>query len=83
MMMEASLRTTVTIPDEVLTDLMRFSEAKTRTEAVNQAVAEWVRLRKIRELRSLRGKLSFDGEIEEVHRAEIEELKDLESYGDG
>ena len=77
------MRTTVTIPDEVLTDLMRFSEAKTRTEAVNRAIAEWVRLRKIQELRSLRGKLSFDGEIEEVRRAETEELKDLESYGDG
>ena len=75
------MRTTVTMSDEVLTDLMRFSDAKTKTEAVNRAVEEWVRLRKIRELRSLRGKLSFDQGIEEIRRADIEELRDLESHG--
>lgn len=75
------MRTTVTMSDEVLTDLMRFSDAKTKTEAVNRAVEEWVRLRKIRELRSLRGRLSFDQGIEEIRRADIEELRDLESHG--
>lgn len=75
------MRTTVTMSDEVLTDLMRFSDAKTKTEAVNRAVEEWVRLRKIRELRSLRGRLSFDQGIEEIRRVDIEELRDLESHG--
>ena len=75
------MRTTVTMSDEVLTDLMRFSDAKTKTEAVNRAVEEWVRLRKIRELRSLRGRLSFAQGIEEIRRADIEELRDLESHG--
>jgi Arc/MetJ family transcription regulator len=75
------VRTTVTMSDEVLTDLMRFSDAKTKTEAVNRAVEEWVRLRKIRELCSLRGRLSFDQGIEEIRRADIEELRDLESHG--
>ncbi|MGH3148950.1 MAG: type II toxin-antitoxin system VapB family antitoxin [Rubrobacter sp.] len=75
------MRTTVTMSDEVLADLMRFSEAKTKTEAVNRAVEEWVRLRKVQELRSLRGALSFDRGIEEIRRADIEELRDLESYG--
>lgn len=77
------MRTTVTMSDEVLTDLMRFSQAKTKTEAVNRAVEEWVRLRKIQELRSLRGTLSFDQGIEEIRKADIEELRDLESYGAG
>ncbi|MGI8910226.1 MAG: type II toxin-antitoxin system VapB family antitoxin [Rubrobacteraceae bacterium] len=75
------MRTTVTIPDEMLEDLMSLTEASTRTEAVNRAVAEWVRLRKIQEIRSLRGKLSFDRGIEEIRRADIEELNDLESFG--
>lgn len=75
------MRTTVTMSDEVLTDLMRFSDAKTKTEAVNRAVEEWVRLRKIRELRSLRGRLTFDQGIEEIRRVDIEELRDLESHG--
>ena len=75
------MRTTVTIPDEVLEDLRSLTEASTRTEAVNRAVAEWIRLRKIREIRALRGKLSFDRSIEEIRRADIEELDDLESHG--
>jgi Arc/MetJ family transcription regulator len=77
------LRTTVTIPDEVLEDLMRFSGAKTRTAAVNHAVVEWVRRQKIEELRALRGKVEFDGPLEDLRRAEIEELKELDSYGTG
>ena len=67
--------------NETLAELMRFSEAKTKTEAVNRAVGEWVRLRKAQELRSLRGKLTFDRDIEEIREADIEELKDLESRG--
>jgi Arc/MetJ family transcription regulator len=80
-MIGVSMRTTVTIPDEVLEDLMSFTEASTRTEAVNRAVVEWVRLRKIQGIRSLRGKLSFDRDIEEIRRADIEELNGLESFG--
>lgn len=83
LMIGAFMRTTVTIPDEVLKDLMSLTEASTRTEAVNRAVAEWVRLRKIQELRSLRGTLSFDGSVEEIRRADVEELGDLESHGAG
>lgn len=77
------MRTTVTIPDEVLEDLMSFTDASTRTEAVNRAVSEWVRLRKIQEIRSLRGRLRFDRGIEEIRRADIGEMADLESYGAG
>jgi len=40
-----------------------------------------VRLRKIQGIRSLRGKLSFDRDIEEIRRADIEELNGLESFG--
>lgn len=77
------MRTTVTMSEETLAELMHFSEARTKTEAVNRAVEEWVRLRKAQELRSLRGKLAFDGGIEEIRAADIEELEDLESRGTG
>lgn len=81
--MEVAVRTTVTMSDETMAELMRFSEASTKTEAVNRAVEEWVRIRKAQELRSLRGKLSFERGIEEIRGADIEELEDLESYGVG
>jgi Arc/MetJ family transcription regulator len=83
MMIEVGVRTTVTMSDETLVELMRFSRANTRTEAVNRAVEEWVRLRKTQELRSLRGKLSFEEDIEVIRRADMGELDDLESCGAG
>lgn len=77
------MRTTVTIPDEVLEDLMRYTEARTRTEAVNWVISEWVRRRKIEEFKSLRGKVWFEGDIDELRALDIQELKDLDSYGSG
>jgi len=71
------LRTTVTMSDEIASDLMRFTEARTRTEAVNRAVEEWVRWERIRRLRSLRGRLSVETSIEGLRQAEILEAEDL------
>jgi hypothetical protein len=63
--------------DEIASDLMRFTEARTRTEAVNRAVEEWVRWERIRRLRSLRGRLSVETSIEGLRQAEILEAEDL------
>lgn len=54
------MRTTVKMGEEVAADLMRFTEARTRTEAVHRAVEEWVRHERIRRLRSLRGRLPME-----------------------
>ena len=53
------MRTTVNIREDVLKDLLRYSKGKTRTAAVNHALEDWVRLRKIQELRALRGRLDI------------------------
>lgn len=71
------MRTTVTMSDEVAADLMRFTDAKTRTEAVNRAVAEWVRQERVRRLRALRGKLPVEPAYEGSRQAEIREARDL------
>lgn len=67
------MRTTITINDAVFTELMRFTQAKTRTEAVNRALSEWVRRKKLEQLKALRGKLSFDGDLNELRQLEIDE----------
>ena len=53
------MRTTITIDEAIFSDLMRFTRAKTRTEAINRALGEWVRRKKIEKLKSLRGKLDY------------------------
>ena len=71
------MRTTITIDDAVFGELMRFTQAKTRTEAINRALSEWVRLQKIEQLKALRGKLSIEGDLAELRQLEIEEAESL------
>lgn len=67
------MRTTINVPDSVLGELMRLTGTKTRTEAVNRALSEWVRSRRLGRLLALRGKLAFDGDLEALRALEIEE----------
>ncbi len=73
------MRTTVTIQDKTLNDLMRLTDARTRTEAVNRAIVEWVRIAKIREIKTLRGKLTFEDNLKNLRQREIKKSKKL--YG--
>lgn len=55
------MRTTITIPDQLFEELMRFTEAGSRTEAMQVAVETYVRRAKLEQLRALRGKLEILG----------------------
>jgi Arc/MetJ family transcription regulator len=67
------MRTTINVEDEILSDLMRFTNAKTRTEAVNHAIAEWVRRQRILHFRSKRGKIQWEGDLDEMRSLELKE----------
>jgi len=71
------MRTTIHVADSVFEDLMRFTEAKTRTRAVNQALTEWVRHQRIERLRSLRGRLHIDTDPKALRQLEVEEVESL------
>ena len=57
------MRTTLNISDAVAKDVIALSPGKTKTAAVNYALADWVRLKRIQELRSLRGKLHIADDL--------------------
>ena len=71
------MRTTITIDDAIFGELMRFTQAKTRTEAINRALSEWVRRKKIEKLKALRGKIRFDAGVDDLRRLEVEEAEAL------
>jgi len=71
------MRTTITIDDTLFADLMKLTEAKSRSEAVRQAISDWVRRQRIERLKKLRGKLELDVDIDEMRRLDIEELRSL------
>ena len=70
------MRTTINMDDDVMRDLMQFTAAKTRTEAVNRAVAEWVRLKRIDALRAKRGKIAWEGDLDEMRTLDVKESQE-------
>ena len=71
------MRITVTIQDRLMEELMKITDAKTKTMAVNQAVSEWLRTRKIQKIKTLRGKLSVDNTVDDLRKLELKEVDEL------
>lgn len=68
------MRTTITIDDAKVDELMRLSGAESRSEAIRQAVDEAIRRRKVAEFMTLAGK--FPHLHTEAKRAEKLALAD-------
>jgi len=71
------MRTTITIDDGIFAELMRLTQAKSRSEAIHRALTEWVRRKKIEKLKALRGKLEFTEDLASFRRLEIDEAEAL------
>lgn len=53
------MRTNIVLDDELVREAFRHSDAKTKRELVDLALREFVTNRKRRDMRELRGKVSF------------------------
>ena len=62
------MRTNIVISDRLLADAMRATGAKTKREVVELGLASLIRLKKQEEIRQLRGKLRWVGDLEEMRR---------------
>ncbi len=58
------MRTNIVIDDKLMADAMRASGAKTKREAVEEALRTMIRLRGQQEIRKLRGKLNWVGDLD-------------------
>jgi Arc/MetJ family transcription regulator len=54
------MRTSINIDDRTLDFVMKETGAATKTEAIRQALNEYIRRRKIEKLIALKGKIKFD-----------------------
>ena len=54
------MRTTLNIDDGILKFVMRETGATTKTQAVREALEDYVRRRKIEKLIALKGRIKFD-----------------------
>ena len=66
------MRATVTIDDELLSELLRLTGTRNRTTAINAAIESHVRQLKVEGLRSLAGRVAIaaNDEIEAADAAE-------------
>ena len=62
-------RATVTLPQDLLTELMTLVGAKSKTEAVLTAVKDEIRQRKLARIKAMAGKMEFSVTADELrHR---------------
>jgi len=62
------MRTTLNIDDEALQAAMGFSEGRTKTEVINEALRRFVRAKKRRQLLQLQGKIEWEGDIDALRK---------------
>ena len=62
------MRTNIVIDDDLLERAMSATGAKTKREVVELGLAALVRLKEQEEIRGLRGKLRWTGDLDEMRR---------------
>lgn len=63
-------RATITLPNELLCELMKLVDARSKTEAVILAIRDEIRLRKMEQIRSMAGEMEFVVSAEELRHAD-------------
>ena len=62
------MRTNIHIDDSLMSDAQRLSGAKTKKEAVEQGLKLLVQMHQQQNIRQLRGKLQWDGDLEQMRQ---------------
>jgi len=76
------MRTTVTLDETLIGELLKFSDAKTKTAAVALAVKDQIRRAKLKQLAGLLGTVDVDEKaIEESNEADMRRAQWLEGVG--
>jgi Arc/MetJ family transcription regulator len=62
------MRTNIVIDDRLMRDTLRATGLKTKREAVELGLRTLLRLRKQNEIRGLRGKLDWQGDLDRMRK---------------
>ena len=63
-------RATVTLPQDLLTELMTLVGARSKTEAVLTAIKDEIRLRKMARIKGMAGKMEFTTTADELRHGD-------------
>lgn len=70
------MRTTINISDKLIQDLIERTKARTKTQAIETAIREYLDKKAIEDLIALSGKIHIDSNWEAEEEAELDEYKD-------
>lgn len=65
------MRTTLSLDDGLVRELMDITKARTKTEAIHLAISEFVRRKKIEGLLALEGKIPMEVDWRELEAREL------------
>jgi Arc/MetJ family transcription regulator len=71
------MRTTLDLDEKLIEELLKATEAKTKTEAIHLAISELIRRKKLERLKSLSGKIHIDLDLEKMQKADLKRQKRL------
>lgn len=72
------MRTTMSLDDVLIKELMEVTKAKTKTEAIHLAISEFVRRKKLEGLKALSGKIHLDLDWRELEELELKAQEERE-----
>lgn len=59
-------RTNIVLNDQLIAEIIKFGEAKTKREAVENALKDHLRILRRKKLASMRGKINWQGDLNEM-----------------
>ncbi len=62
------MRTTLNLDDTALQSAMRFADGRTKTEVINEALREFVRRMRQRELLAWEGRAPWEGDLDKLRK---------------
>jgi metal-responsive CopG/Arc/MetJ family transcriptional regulator len=70
------MRATLSIPDELIEDLVRETGAKNKTQAIIRAIEDYLKKSRLEKLLFLQGKLDLENNWQEMEACEMKELQE-------
>jgi Arc/MetJ family transcription regulator len=64
------VRTTLNLDSEAVAAAMRVAPGRTKTDVINDALREYARRRRLRGLLKFRGKVRWEGNLDELRQRE-------------
>lgn len=61
-----NMRTNIVIDDKLMADALKATGLKTKKEAVEEGLKALIKLRKQEDIRTLRGKLKWEGDLDDM-----------------